>query len=212
MAVYFLGIALYLNYKGIFLRSLGIIVAILSFFFHHEMLVGIALLPCLFVPFERKKMFYLFVLGLIVAIIALSYLSSYMQYLDFIFDNDDLSTKVEQFSEQGERTFRLSTLIKYLNFFYPFCLITKYFWKKKIPHSFIGMYRVTYGLLITSVAFMIVLGLRSVFSYRVLYISMIPLTLLIAFGYRHRCFTQRQFLIMMILALLSNSIRFINAQ
>lgn len=212
MAVYFLGIAIYLNYKGLFLRSLGIIVAISSYFFHHEMLVGFALLPCLSIPFERKSMSFLSVFGLIVAIIALSYISSYMQYLDSFFDNDEFSSKFDNYTDKGQGVFRLSTLIKYLNFFYPFYLITKYFWKDKTPHSVIGMYRVTYGILMVSVAFMVVLGARSVLSYRVLYISMIPLTLLIGYGYSNGHIKKMHFLIMMIIALLANSVRFINAQ
>ena len=151
------------------------------------------------------------VLSLIVTIIALSYLNTYMQFLDSMFDNDEFTSKIENYNEKGQGSFRLSTLIKYLNFFYPFYLITKYFWKKKEPHSLIGMYRVTYGILMVSVAFMVVAGSRSVFSYRVMYISMIPLALLTTYCYCHRYFTKKQFLAMLILALLSNSIRFINA-
>lgn len=212
MAVYFFGIALYSNSKRLFLRILGIIVAISSYFFHHEMLVGFALLPCLSIPFERKSMSFLSVFGLIVAIIALSYISSYMQYLDSFFDNDEFSSKFDNYTDKGQGVFRLSTLIKYLNFFYPFYLITKYSWKDKTPHSVIGMYRVTYGILMVSVAFMVVLGARSVLSYRVLYISMIPLTLLIGYGYSNGHIKKMHFLIMMIIALLANSVRFINAQ
>ena len=212
MAVYFLGIALYLNYKGVLLRSIGVVLAISSYYLHHEMIVGVALLPCLFIPLERKEQTLLSVLGLIIAIIALSYLSSNVEYLDSIFDNDDLSTRIENYDEKGQGAFRLSTLMKYLNFFYPFYLITKYFWKKKVSHSFIGIYRIMYGILMVSVAFMVVFGARSVFGYRIMYIAMIPLTLLIGYGYCNGYFTKRQFLLMMILALLSNSIRFINAQ
>ena len=212
MAVYFLGIALYLNYKGLLLRSMGIIVAMSSYFFHHEMLVGVVLLPCLFIPFERKRMSFLSVLGLIVVIIALSYLNSYVEYFDSIFDNDDISTKIEDFNEKGQGAFRISTLIKYLNFFYPFSLITTSFWKRDVPYPVAGMYRVSYAILMVSVGFMIVAGTRSVFSYRVMYIAMIPLTFLVAYGYYHRLFTRKQFLIMMLLALLSNSIRLINSQ
>ena len=210
MAVYFIGIALYLNYRGVLLRSLGIIVAISSYFFHHEMLVGIALLPCLFIKFEKRSMSYFSLLGLVIAMIALTYLSSYAQYLDSLFDNDELSSKVENFTEKEQGMFRLSTLIKYLNYFYPFFLITKHFWKRKVPYFIAGMYRITYGILMVSFAFMVVLGSRSVFSYRIMYITMIPLALLISYGYYNKFFTKNQLLMMMLFALLTNSIRFIN--
>ena len=212
MAVYFLGIALYLNYKGLFLRSLGIIVAISSYFFHHEMLIGVALLPCLFIPLERKDFSFISIFLFLIVIIAISFFSSNLQFLDQMFDNNEFSEKIKQVNEKGQGMFRFSTFIKYLNFFYPFYLITTCFWKRNVPHIVAVMYRITYGILMVSVAFMVVSGTRSIFSYRVMYISMIPLTLMIAFGYSHRYFTRKQFLILMILALLSNSIRFVNAQ
>lgn len=212
MAVYFLGIALYLGLgnKGVFLKILGVVIAIFSYSFHHEMLVGIALLPCLFIKFEKRSMSYFSLLGLVIAMIALTYLSSYAQYLDSLFDNDELSSKVENFAEKEQGAFRLSTLIKYLDYFYPFFLITKHFWNRKVPYFIAGMYRITYGILMVSFAFMVVLGSRSVFSYRIMYITMIPLALLISYGYYNKFFTKNQFLIMMLFALLTNSIRFIN--
>lgn len=212
MAVYFLGIAIYFGHKRLSTRILGIIVAISSYFFHHEMIIGIAVLPCLFFPFERKGMSYLSAFWLIIVIVVLSFFSSNAQFLDSIFDNDELSSKIENFNEKGQGAFRLSTLVNYLKFFYPFYLVTKYFWKNNIPRSVAGMYRITYGILMASVAFMVVSGVRTVYTYRVLYISMIPMTLLIGYGYNNGHFKKTQFLIMLILALLSNSIRFINAQ
>ena len=214
MAFYFMGIALYLYQKEWDMKLFGIVVAVSSILFHREMLVGIAILPCLFIPFEKQKISVLSVLLLIFAVIGINFISSNLELLDSIFDNDDLSTKMEGFAEKGQGVFRISTLFKYLNFFYPFYLITKCFWNKNIiiPHYIIGMYRTTYAIMMASVAFMIVFGLRSVYSYRVLYISMIPLSLLIGFCYYNGFLKKKQFAIIMILALLSNSVRLINAQ
>lgn len=212
MAVYFLGIALYLLHDGMILKLLGIGIALSSFYFHREMLIGIVVLPCLFIPFERKSFSFLSIFLLLFAILAISFVSSNIEFLDQMFDNDDITSKIEDMGEKEQGVFRLSTLIKYLNFFYPFYLITKYFWKKKVPHALKGMYRVTYGILMLSVAFMLVSGLRSVYTYRVLYITMIPLTLLTGYGYCRGHFTKIQFLLVMIISLLANSVRFINAQ
>ncbi len=210
IAVYFMGIAIYLLQDRKALKLLGLCIALSSFYFHREMLIGIVLLPCLFIPFERKKYSFVSIILLLVVIIAISFVSSNLEFLDQMFDNDDISTKMEEINEKGQGAFRLSTLIKYLNFFYPFYLITKYCRKKKNPHSIVGMYRITYGILMASIAFMIEFGSRSVYTYRVMYISMIPLTLLIGYGYNNGYFKRKLFLIMMIFALLSNSIRFIN--
>lgn len=211
MAVYFLGIALYLCHDGKRLKLLGLGIALSSYFFHHELLMGIAVLPCLLIPFERKKVTFLSVLLLIAAIIVISYVNSHLGIFDAMFDNDDLSSKIEKFNDAEQGKFRISTFVKYLNFFYPLYLITKCFWKKEVPPSIAGMYRTAFTIILTTVAFMFVFGLRSVFTYRVLYISMIPLALLIAYCYCNGYLKNRQLIMMMILALLSNSIRIINA-
>ena len=211
MAVYFFGVALILIPEKTVLKLLGIVIALSSAAFHHEMLIGIALLPALLFPFEKKSTLLLSVLLLIAAIIAISFVSTNLKMFDALFGDDDLSSKIEEFSEGEQGAFRLSTLVKYLNYFYPLYLITICFWKKKVPPSIAGMYRIAFAIILVSVAFMFVFGLRSVFSYRVLYISMIPLALLVGYCYCNGYFKDRQFILMMMLALLSNSIRFINA-
>ena len=213
MALYFLGIALYLHNKdkGVLFRLPAIFIAILSYYFHREMIVGVGLLPILFIPFEKKRLAFLSILGLFVAVFVLSFFSTNVELLDSIFDNDDLSSKMEDFNEMELGAFRLSTFIGYAKYFYPFYLITKIFWRNKVPYTVAGMYRITYGILIVSVAFMFVSGLRSVYTYRVLFISMMPLTLLMTYCYCNGYFKKKELIIMLMLALLSNSSRFINA-
>lgn len=211
MAVYFFGVSIFLLSKKSLIKLLGIAVALSSYLFHHEMIIGIAILPSVLVPFEKKGATFLSVILLILAIIVISYVNSHLGIFDAMFDNDDLSSKIEDFNNAEQGTFRLSTLVKYLNFFYPLYVITKCFWKTKEPQSIAGMYRIVYTIILITVAFMFVFGLRSVFVYRVMYISMIPLSLLNSYCYCNGYFKDRQFILMMMLALLSNSIRFINA-
>ena len=211
MAVYFFGIALCLLQDRKTLKLLGLGIALSSYFFHHELLIGIAVLPCLIIPLERKKGIFLSVFLLIAAIIVISYVNTNLKIFDALFGDDDLSSKIGKFSEGEQGAFRLSTLVKYLNFFYPLYLIAICFWKKRVPPSIAGMYRIAYTIILISVAFMVVFGLRSVFVFRVMYISMIPLALLIAYCYSNRYFNNWQLVMMMFLSLLSNSTRFINA-
>lgn len=214
MAVYFLGIALYLYNKDkmLLLRALGIALAVSSYYLHREMIVAIGLLPILFIPLEKKRMAFVSVFGLVAAIIGISFFINNTEYLDSIFDNDDITSKMEDFNEQEQGAFRLSTFIGYIKYFYPFYLITKIFWRKKLPHMVSGMYRITYGILMASVAFMVVSGLRSVYTYRVMYISMIPMALLTGYCYCNGYFKKKELEIMMSLALVASSIRFVNAQ
>lgn len=215
MAVFFLGLAILLTSKGFSMTILGIVIAISSVFFHREMLVGVAVLPSLFIPLEKKENACLSVFLLVYVILCISLVIPLVDF-DFeffkaIFDDDDLSNKLEDFSNKEQGSFRISTLIKYLTFFYPFYFITVLFWKIEVPHSIVGFYRITYSILLISVVFMIVFGLRSVYSYRIMYISMIPLSILTGFCYCNGYLKRIQFLIMMMLSFLSNSTRFINA-
>lgn len=211
MAVYFFGISVHLCLKDPSLRIWGIIAAIFSFFLHREMLVGIAVLPCILIPFERKHMTRLSIIWLIIAVATITYFKSNFQIFDAMFDNDDISSKIESYNETAQGSFRLSTLVNYLKYFFPFYVITKCILKRTPPMPILGMYRITYAVIMSSAAFMIVFGLRSVYTYRVLYITMIPLTLLVGYCYCNGYFTKKQILILFILALLSNSTRFINA-
>lgn len=211
MAVYFFGVALSLRHDKVIPRLLGTGIAVSSYYFHHEMIVAIAALPFLFIPFERKNFSAFSILLLIITIYAISFVGSNLLLLDQLFDNDEFTSRIENVNEKGQSGFRLSTFINYFKYFYPFYLITRYLWKKKVPKSIAGMYRVTSGILILSLAFMVVYGLRSVYTYRILYMAMIPLTLLIGYGYCHGYFKKRQVLLLLLLAVLSNSIRFINA-
>lgn len=211
MAVFFLGVSLYLRQKQWAMKALGIVIAMSAVFFHREMLVGIAVLPSLFIPLEKRVNSYLSVFMLLLVTLGISLIGLDFNYFDSIFDNDDISNKLEEFSNQEQGAFRLSTLIKYLNYFYPFYLVTMVFWEKRVPHSVAGFYRIAYSILLISVAFMIILGLRSVYTYRIMYISMIPLTLLTGFCFCKGYLKRNEFLIMMMLSLLSNSSRFINA-
>ena len=54
MAVYFWGIGIHSWGKNLWNKAFGIVLAISSYFFHHEMIIGVAVLPCLLLPFEKK--------------------------------------------------------------------------------------------------------------------------------------------------------------
>lgn len=213
MAVYFFGMACCLTHRRGFMKLLGIAIAVMSIYFHREMLVAVAALPCLFLPFEKRGFSFFSLVLLAAAVFAIKYASSNPEFMDLIYDEEaEISEKIDSINSREQGQFRLSTFVKYVSYFYPFYLITKYIWKRRVPRSIAGIYRIACGILMASVAFMVVSGLRSIYTYRVLYISLIPLTLLTSYGYTHRYITKRQLFLMLLFAVLTNSIRFINAQ
>ena len=211
MAIYFFGIAFYLYHIDVGMKALGVGLALASFIFHHELIVAIAALPCLFIPLERKSISRLSFLWLSMVVLAILFVSSNAQMLDSIFESDYISSRIEGYSDKEQGIFRVSTFINYFKYYYPFYVITRCFWKQDMPRSITSIYRIWYAIILMTVAFMIIFGLRSTYTYRVLYISMIPMSLLLAYCYSKGYLRKKQILIILLFNLLSNSTRFINA-
>lgn len=211
MGVFSLGVAILMHANGSLERMFGIGLAVCSYFFHHEMMVGVAVLPSILLPFERKSNTFIMSLWVMVtAVLFLIYTNP--ELLSTILGDDDLAEKMETYSNQELGAIRLSTLVKYINIFYPFLLVARKFRKREgLPKAIVGIYRVTFMLLLVTVAFMAVSGTRSTFTYRVMYITIIPMSILIAYGYNQGLFKRNQLAIMLLLAVLTNSIRLINA-
>ena len=212
MAVYFCGIGIHLWGKKQWNKTFGIVLAISSYFFHHEMIIGVAVLPCLLLPFEKKNFKYnsLILLAVIIGVITL--INSNLALMEDIFGNEELVDKMEELNNQEQGVFRMSTFVKYFAIFYPFLLITKSFYRhKKLPKPIAGIFRITFALIMATAAFFVVSGSRSTYTYRVMYITIIPLSILITYCYNQGLFKKYQFVIILILALLANSVRLINA-
>ena len=212
MAVYFIGVSIHLWGKNLLAKILGIGLAMSSYFFHHEMIIGIAVLPALLFPFEKKSTNYYSLVILAIIIVVLTYISSNPMLMESVFGADELAEKMEEFNNQEQGVFRMSTFIKYFNIYYPFLLITNIFYRcKRLPDAIAGIYRITFVLILVTVAFFVVSGSRSIYTYRVMYIAIIPMSILITYCYNQGFFKKYQVVIMLLLALLTNSIRLINA-
>ncbi len=212
MAVFFTGVSIFFWGKKRWVKMCGLVLAICSYFFHHELIVGIGLLPSILFPFEKKETIYYSLILLAIAIAAITYINSNLGLMESVFGNDDMAQKIDHFNNREQAVFRVSTFVVYLNIFYPFALITRFFYQKKhLPKPIIGIYRITFAIILVSIAFFIVSGPRSVYTYRVLWIAIIPVSILIAYCYKKKGFKSYEIAIMLFLALLSNSVRIINA-
>ena len=148
----------------------------------------------------------------VVIIGVITFINSNLALMEDIFGNEELVDKMEELSNQEQGVFRMSTFVKYFAFFYPFILITRSFYRhKKLPAAIAGIFRITFALIMATAAFFVVSGSRSTYTYRVMYITIIPLSILITYCYNQGLFKKYQLVIILILALLSNSVRLINA-
>lgn len=212
MAVFFAGLSLFFHVQGRLKKILAIILAVFSYFFHHEMIIGIGLLPCLFLPFENRKVRLLLLAIFIIGLAVVSYLISDPAIFDKILGSDEMSNKIESFNEMEQRSFRLSTLVSYLTYYFPLFMMSSYFRKDNHIHIYISaLFRITCGIIALATIFVFVVGIRSIYTYRILFVSMIPLSIMLSHFYNKKYIKKRQLIVILILALLSNSVRFINS-
>lgn len=212
MTVCFMGITIFLCKKGYLVKSLGFALAICSYFFHHEMIIVIVALPALLMPFEKKQSKYWSLLLFVIIIGGITLVNSNLALMEGVFGSDELVEKMEEFNEHEQGVFRMSTLVRYINIFYPFFLINTFLHRyHNTPKAIVGIYRITFTLILVTVAFMVVSGLRNIYTYRVMYITIIPLSILITYCYNQGLFKKYQIIFMLLLALLTNSAGLINA-
>lgn len=212
MAVYFMGVSILMWGKSGFVKLLGITMALGSYFFHHQMIIGVGLLPGIILPFEKKKtiVFALALLGMMMGVIY--YINSNVSLMETVFGADELAEKMETYNEREQGLFRVSTAIGYINIFLPFIFVTYFFYQQKqIPKPIVGIHRITFILLLATVAFFVISGPRSTYTYRVLYICIIPVSILVSYCFNQGYFKSLHLLIMFGFALLTNSMRLISS-
>ena len=212
MSVFFAGLSLFFYAQGRLQKVLSMMLTVSSFFFHYEMIVGIALLPCLSIPFEKRKSRIFILVVFVIGLAVISYLLSNPQFVDILFGNDDMSDKIEDFNDKEGGSFRVSTFVNYFKYYLLLFLFSVYLKKNNEIEKFIlGLYRITCGIIMVATIFAIVAGVRSTYTYRILYISMIPLSIMLSYFYFNGYVKKQHMILILFFAFLSNSVRFINS-
>ena len=140
------------------------------------------------------------------------FVNSHLSLLESLMGGDSIAQKMENYNERENGIFRASTFVNYFNFFYPFILISVFFYRhKETPKAIAGIYRITFVLLLATIAYMVVDGMRSTYVYRILYITIIPMAILIAYCFNQGYFKKYQFLLMLLLACITNLMRLIQS-
>lgn len=214
MAVFFMGVTIMMMNKPNLVRFLGFVLVLSSYFFHHQMIIGIGMLPGMILHLEKKKnlVFAMILLGMMIAVI--SYINSNISLMEEVFGADELAEKMETYNERGSGTFRLSTSVAYINIILPFVFTAIFFFnhkRKKLPRPIVGIFRITFLLLLATVAFFVVSGPRSTYTYRVLYLNIVPVSILVSYCYNEGYFKDYQLALMFLMALVTNSLRLISS-
>lgn len=189
MAVFFLGLSYVLkpSSNAFFSTVFGIAIMVSSYFFHHSMLVLIILsLVCLF---PVNKHIY------IVAFICLPLLAYFVKYVLESFLGIGLNSmeviynKMEGYSEYEATELSILETIrsvwKYSLFYIPLAISSVVVFAKKnqgsLPSFIKRLYSITYAIILFATCFLFMGFDNNIMYYRFLYMSMIPLSILMSY-------------------------------
>lgn len=167
---------------------LGIIIMYSAHYFHSSAYFLLSFTPILFIPVS-KRAFYLSLVLFPIVVNAIMYLSQFSNDFAVFVEDDKLASKFDYYTDDDleQRGFYggLGMFIFYLMHYGSYFLTTLYIGylviKKKINNIYIiSLYKVLYVILIVSVS-MLFSEFGMLFFYRVLYMSIIPLSIALAY-------------------------------
>ena len=200
MAVFIYGVARFLKSRNLFCKTFSFVIVCCSCFFHSSMLALIILfVVSIFVPLNKKV---LVIYGLLAIVFALT-INQFMDYLitgSFIGADEIINKKLVGYSEKesiGVNFFGIiQNILSYGTFYIPFIIITFKLYKKnllkKISVNIIFLAKLMLLIMILTTSLLFLNISSSVFFYRFLYMSMLPMTLIISYLIEHNLFSRRE--------------------
>lgn len=186
MAIYFLGFALLTIPRkpfSLFPRIAGIFLLLLSAIFHTSLIAVILLTFIIWIPLNKKTL-----IGLCVAFPIFSYIIKFVVF-DIILGgaSELIMYKVSGIidADMGETTTleRIRLMWHYSTFYIPLVIVSYLlFFKyetKKIPKHLLQLYNIALGIVILATSTLFLGASSKVLFYRILYMSMIPMTILV---------------------------------
>ena len=185
MAVYFFGLSFLCKplHRRWLSYAIAIILIVVSMAFHKSAVIMVVMTIMIFVPIRKWS-----VILLLLLLPALSMLFNKLLMVITMMETTDsaMAGKIEMYSERelvpGISGYLINTL-EYASFYVPailtsLCLLLK----NRISYvsvDLLRMYKVTIGLVLVSVIFFLMGSSYVTFGYRILYMSMIPMTLVV---------------------------------
>ena len=190
MSVFYLGLALLIKKKWFIL---GILIILSSVFFHHSMAVAVVLVPIIITPKNKKIQL---VLYLTLFVVMYYVINRFMGEADSLMDDESLGyygrkmvssqNKIDDgtYSRYGSIFGVLNDLFEYLVFYIPifglFTIISKSKKTNMIYADMTKLYIIIVSITLLSTTFLIIYQSFNVLFYRTLYMTMIPISILMA--------------------------------
>ena len=191
MAVYFYGLSFLCrpNKVKLFSYIIGISLILLSREFHSSAVIMIAMTFMLFITIKKWTLIVILVaIPLLVGV-----LKDYFYLIAFSDSTDEVvAKKMQGYSDREVEkgiAGRIISILQYASFYIPFILssISLFFNEeyKKCSIEILRFYKVALGFVLASIAFTFMGSTFVTFVYRVLFMSMIPSTIIVVYLYRN---------------------------
>ena len=209
MAVYFLGVSFFCypikNKKAISI-IIGIFIIVLSLFFHRSMIVVLLLTPIICIPLSKNGVALII---LILPLLTFLLRNLLIEYSYLFVEEERVSDMVTYSSTKdfGEYAMKTNLLFWWncLPFFTTFFVISKYVISNKIKSvlnkSSVLLYRLVFGITIFSYCCYFIRPENPTLFYRYLYMTMIPLVIILAELRKNKIIKQKTFVILAIIGL-----------
>lgn len=199
MAIYFFGLSFLCRPFKFKLLSyaLGILLIFYSLEFHTSAIFMAIMTFMIFLPINRWSLILILILIPFVSFILKDYF--YLIMSSDMIDEvvaEKMQTYVEREKIQGIAA-KIISFFEYMSFYIPFLLtsitlFSKRMYKKCSKEIFL-FYKLTIGLVLSTIAFMFMGDMFYTFQYRVLFMSMIPLTIIVTKLYQSQLMTRKYF-------------------
>ena len=212
IAVFFAGLSSLSIADSLVNKIITMTIMFSSVLFHKEMVILIAIFPLIFTHIEKKESMLFSLVLITVFSLVLTYIMNNLDLIDFSLEGDSYADKLGKYNDDISSgrwgQLRISHFVEYAVYIYPLFFLTKLIWKYKVSITVLYLYRIYLGILMLSIVFMLVFGIRNVFVYRTLYMGMVPISMLLSYFYTRRLLPKTFLLKMLLLSLILTSTKF----
>lgn len=200
MAVYFFGLSFLCRPLKIKTISyvIGILLIMFSMEFHTSSIIMIIMTLMLFIPVKKWSL----LLILIILPLFIGIFKDYFFLIALSDSNEVMSEKMQMYAERetiGGIAYPIIQALEYASFYLPTILTTIVLFTKnrykKCSKEIFRFYKVTIGIVLSTIVFALMGDAFFTFVYRTLFMSMIPLTIIITYLYRNKLMNKKYFTI-----------------
>lgn len=205
MACYFYGLSIIITAKKelrLIRVLIGVVFILISNIFHNSVIILVVMTPVIFIPLTKRNIITILIALPIIVFTAKylfdSILTNITNYDEGVRANrlDIYSEQLENAVEKGPGVILIETL-SYLSFYIPIFVLLWNLFKRKTANLMtkhaIFISRYLFGILLASTVFFAFSMSASVLFYRVLYMSMIPICLLICISINEQLISSKSY-------------------